>query len=348
MSKASNVLLAKSRAMFGKRLTNENVSDLLNCQTVTEVAAYLKNNTHYSSALERIDDSTVHRGQLEAALDALFESQMSSFSFYNVDAWDNIRQMLAYESQIKEILRYLRLLSAGRSAEYVFAMPEYAAKRSGIDAGKLSQVKSYRDFLGVMSGSFFFKTLRQMAPDDGCAIDYTMIEHALYSQLFNYMNNEIVKKFHGGDKEDLMDLLSINVELSSVLNIYRINKYYKSCGEDMKRSLVFDMRYKISKRTYERMLKEDDADKVLEIFLNETSYGRKMEAPDGQYIDRFINRMVYRRASHLIRFSTNPTVALVAYLRTSSIERRDIITIIEGVRYRLPPDDIASMITIAS
>ena len=69
MSQASNVLLTKSRAMFGKRLTGQNVSELLNCQTVTEVAAYLKNNTHYSYALRNIDDSNVHRGQLEAALD---------------------------------------------------------------------------------------------------------------------------------------------------------------------------------------------------------------------------------------------------------------------------------------
>ncbi len=71
MSQASNVLLTKSRAMFGKRLTAQNISDLLGCQTVTEVAVYLKNNTHYAYALRNIDESNVHRGQLEAALDEL-------------------------------------------------------------------------------------------------------------------------------------------------------------------------------------------------------------------------------------------------------------------------------------
>ena len=48
-----------------------------------------------------------------------------------------------------------------------------------------------------------------------------------------------------------------------------------------------------------------------------------------------------------MRFSTDPTVAVFSYLLLSGIERKDIVTIIEGVRYRISPDVIASMITIS-
>lgn len=347
MSQASNVLLTKSRAMFGKSLTGQNVTDLLNCQTVTEVAAYLKNNTHYSEALRKIDDSTVHRGQLEAALDELLHSELTSLAKYDVDAGKYALTLSVYQHQIREILNFLRLLSAGRAAEYVFTIPSYASKKGGIDAIRLSQAKNYNEFLNAVSGSFFFKVLRHMSPSDGKTIDYTMIEHALYSQLFKYAENIINKKFSGRDREDLLGLLSVNTELNSFLNIYRVKKYYSSCGEDLARSLIFDFNYKISKKTYEKMLKADNADDVLEIFRNETFYGREIGNLDDKFIDQLIDRITYKRVRHLMRFSTNPTVAVFSYLMLSGIERKDIVTIIEGVRYRMPPDNIASLITIA-
>ena len=347
MSQASNVLLTKSRAMFGKRLTGQNVTDLLGCQTVTEVASYLKNNTHYSEALQKIDDSTVHRGQLEAALDDLLHKQLTSLSKYEVDAGEYMRELVMYFEEIKEILKFLRLLSAGRAAEYVFTMPKYAAKHRELDLVRLSQARNYDEFLNVMSGSFFFKVLRQMAPAEGKALDYTMIEHALYSQVFSYAEGIINKKFSGNDKEDLLGLLGTQTELNSFLNIYRAKKYYSECGEDLARSLVFDFNYKISRKTLNKMLKAEDAGEVLEIFRNETVYGREAGDLDDGYIDQLVDRITYKRVRHLMRFSTNPTVAVISYLLLSGIERKDIVTIIEGVRYRISPDDIASMITIS-
>lgn len=346
MSQASNVLLTKSRAMFGKCLTAQNVADLLNCQTVAEVASYLKNNTHYSEALRNIDDSTIHRGQLEAALDELESVQLSSMGRYDVDAGQYMRDFMRYQNELIEILKFLRLLAAGRAAEYVFTMPKYS-NRVGFDGVRLSQAKSYEDFLKAMSGSVFFKILRQFTPEKGKNIDYTMIEHALYSQLFKYAETIINKKFSGRDKEDLLGLLSVKTELNSFFNIYRVKKYYGECGGDLARLLVFDFNYKISKRTIEKMLRAESADAVLEIFRNETPYGREIGSLDDALIDQLVDRLTYKRVRRLMRFSTNPTVAVFSYIMLSAIERKDIITIIEGVRYRISPDEIAAMITIA-
>lgn len=347
LSQASNVLLTKSRAMFGKRLTSQNIADLLNCQTVSEVAAYLKNNTHYAYALRNIDDATVHRGQLEAALDELFQREITAMSKYRVDAGEYMRTFLIYNMQIREILKYLRLLAAGRASEYVFAMPKYAVKRDGFDPIRLSQAKDYDDFLRAISGTAFYKILRGMSFTEDGTFEYTMIEHALYSYLFRWAESVINKHFHGRDKEDLLGLLGTRSELSSFLNIYRFKKYYSSCGEDTARSLVFDFHYKISKKTFDKMLKADSADEVYEIFRGETVYGRELGDLGDDYIDHIVNRISYRRVSRLMRFATNPTVTVFSYILLSSIERRDIVTIIEGVRYRVSPDVIQSMITIS-
>lgn len=347
MSQASNVLLTKSRAMFGKRLTGQNVSELLNCQTVAEVAAYLKNNTHYAYALRNIDDSNVHRGQLEAALDELMQRELTALSKYRVDAGEYMRSFMVYSTQIREILKFLRLLSAGRAGEYVFAMPKYFVKRDGLDPIKMAQAKTYEEFLRAVNGTVFYRILRGISVGEDGAIDYTMIEHTLYSHLFKYAESVIRKNFHGSAEDDLLGLLGTRSELASFLNIYRFKKYYGACGDDLARSLVFDFNYKISKRTFDKMLRAESAEDVLEIFRNETFYGRESGDIDEEYIDQVVNRLSYKRVRHLMRFSTDPTVAVFSYILLSGIERKDIVTIIEGVRYRVSPDEIASMITIS-
>ena len=54
--------------MYGKRLTEENYNDMLHKNNVAEIAAYLRDETAYRSALEQIDIHSIHRGQLEDLL----------------------------------------------------------------------------------------------------------------------------------------------------------------------------------------------------------------------------------------------------------------------------------------
>ena len=45
-----------------------------------------------------------------------------------------------------------------------------------------------------------------------------------------------------------------------------------------------------------------------------------------------------------MRFSTNPNIILVSYLSLLDIEIRNIIDIIEGIRYKVENDKIAKLL----
>lgn len=55
-------------AMYGRRLTERNYTELLNCHSVNEVANYLKNRTAYADIFEGTTTTDIHRGQLETML----------------------------------------------------------------------------------------------------------------------------------------------------------------------------------------------------------------------------------------------------------------------------------------
>ena len=56
---------AKIKAMCFYMLKDEDYDGLLNCNNVTEIAKFLIYNTNYKKCLNHIDESEVHRGQLE-------------------------------------------------------------------------------------------------------------------------------------------------------------------------------------------------------------------------------------------------------------------------------------------
>ena len=65
---SSNTISAKAKSMYGKRLTDADYKDMLRRSSVSDIAAYLKENTSYQTALAQVDTHNIHRGQLENLL----------------------------------------------------------------------------------------------------------------------------------------------------------------------------------------------------------------------------------------------------------------------------------------
>ena len=65
---SQNAILAKIKAMYGKRITPSQYGEMLHKTSLSELAAYLKNSTHYQDAMDTVNPAALHRGQLEATV----------------------------------------------------------------------------------------------------------------------------------------------------------------------------------------------------------------------------------------------------------------------------------------
>ena len=68
MPQYANAIMTKCRAIYGNMLSPAQYDELLRKQSVQEIAAFLKEKTSYAPALAGVQESTVHRGQLESLL----------------------------------------------------------------------------------------------------------------------------------------------------------------------------------------------------------------------------------------------------------------------------------------
>ncbi|MFU0833496.1 MAG: ATP synthase, subunit C [Oscillospiraceae bacterium] len=340
---ASNVILSKARTMYGKRLTIQNYEDLLACQSVGEVAGYLKDQTVYGKILSGIETSEIHRGQLEAKLKQKLWEDYASLCHYEITVGERFAQYFIERNEIEQILHAILLLDAGMPEEYLFNMPSYLLHHTKINLKSLSKIESFDDLLRTVGHTEYRSILEPFHPDESGWINYTGIESALYSYLYKNMFRIIRKYTHGETTKQLHDILKSYIDLTNFARIVRLKISYHSDPEFIKKALLPYGTF--SEHLLNKMIEAQSEDELLSI-LGTTEIGKRALKFKHDYVGEIPRRMNFRNCRHYLDFSTHPSVVLISYIFTSETEISDIITIVEGIRYKLPAEEIRKLLVI--
>lgn len=345
-SLSSNVVLAKARTMYGRRLTLANYNELLKCRNVSEVAGYLKNHTVYGKALAGIVENEVHRGQLESRLKQKLMDEYDKLCKYEVEVDKHFSHSFIQRDEIEYILHAVLLLNSGNinDKENLYYFPPYLLHYSELNLQALSKIKNKDDLLQVLKHTSYEKLVSPFLTEKESRIDYTEIENVLYHYLYINILKTVHKHFFGETKKQLLSIYNTYVDLNNYVRIVRMKIMYGTDVETAKKSLL--PTGNLSKENLEKMLQgstEEEIQKVLE----HTETGRRAIKLQHAYLDEIPARMNYLLCRHFIDFSIHPAVVLISYFFLSETEINNIITIIEGKRYQLEPEEIRKLLIFA-
>ncbi len=339
---SSNVILAKARAMYGRCLSAQDFHNLLACHSVSEVASYLKNHTAYTGVLADINESTIHRGHLESLLRRKLWNDYASLSRYDRSVGMRMSEYLIQMAEIQQILACLRLMSAGRTEEFFFAMPMFLNGHTRLDLARMAHSKNYDELLAALGNTPYRRVLEQFPPEDG-RIPFTSIENALYARLMDTLAS-IVGDTKGDLHKELLRLCGSQIDAQNVSRIVRLKTYFGADPDTIRSNLLLTGGT-IPKKVLEQMLQSGTADEVLSLFYT-TPAGRKLPLEHRRFGHDLYHRVPYFNARHDMHFSTHPMVVLVSYILITEVELDDIINVIEGIRYGLSPEEIKPMLVL--
>lgn len=340
---SSNAILAKARAMYGRRLKAEDYRALLSCKTVGEVASYLKNQTAYRSVLAGISETDVHRLQLETKLRQKLFDDYAALCRYEISVGEHFSQYLINRTEIEQILHSLLLLNANMPEEYLFAMPIYLSRHTKINLVALSHIKNFDDLLNALSHSPYRALLEPFRPTEGNKLHYTEIENALYSYLYGTVFQVIDHHMKGEAARQLRELFNSYIDLQNYVRIFRLKFIYHSKIDFVRSALL---PYGTLKQNVLNKMLAADSQEALNTVLAKTPIGRQISKIEYSYVDEIPNRVKYSTCRRDIRFSTHPSVVMMSYIFLTQCEIFDIITIVEGIRYQLPTDQIEKLLTV--
>lgn len=338
----TNATVARTRAMHGKRLTDADYRELAGRKTVAEAADYLKKSTYYSTALASVNTATVHRGYLESVI-----KKYSFDRYINMCDFQQLRKEQFYNylivlSEIREILSVILHINADASDEYITAMPAYLINKTGINLIELAKCGSIREMLSILRHTRYYSVIKTFSVDENGHVDYLACEIKLRTFYYQWLMDTIKKELPRSTADELLNQIRTQIDLINIINAYRMKKYYGLSSSEIEKKLLPFYR-KLGKKAKADLFENDNSEDFLKAF-SRTYYGRDIDFEHPENFEIEIRKLQCRMAKKSLAFSQSAAVSIYSLVFLNDIEVKNIITIIEGIRYGRSTESILSMV----
>lgn len=335
-------MTTKVRAMESRLVTEEQFREMAALEDVRSAADYLRRLPAYQDIFSNLDDTMLHRGNMERLL---AQSEYRDFSRLYGFANRNQKQFLQllfvhYEVDLlKRILR--NVTSRTPAALKLDSFQPFFSRHGSIDLARLSQARSMEDFLAALEGTPYRKLFPE-TPGQEAALpaDYEVrLDLYYYSSIWK----QRLKALSRQDREILDQCFGSRMDLLNLQWIYRCKQYYQLRPAEIY-ALLIPVRYRLQKEQLARLVEAAGPEEFL-MLLRSTPYGKATETdygavPDPEGLSRRILTRLYGKTGRKHPYS--PAV-LDSYFYFKELEMRRIITTIEGIRYGLDAGEIYTL-----
>ncbi len=336
-----NATVAKIMAIYGKRLTSQDYMELMNKQSVSEAAEYLKRNTHYSDLLSSIDINTIHRGMLENLLRrSIFDTYMKITGFEHISKQEFYNYKIL-QIEIDEILRCIRFINAG-SEKLISDIPIYLQELISFDLIELARVTDFKELLVFLKKTPYDDVLKTVKTDADGKVDVTECETVLRTYYIERLKRSL--NFKKSDVDQFISFLETDIDLINVINSYRLTAFFDASADDIEKDML-PVGGRLSPVKKREIYSAINSEEFIKRF-SKTIYGRQMieNGYDINDLERSANKLRYKYAKLMLKRSQSAPLSVYSFIFLLEIEVKNIISIIEGIRYGVEPSKIAPLI----
>ena len=344
MSFSQNSVIARSRAVFGKSLTAEELSRLCAKRSVAEAAEFLRSTPRYHDALADIEPGFIHREQLEALLDKNFFDILDSFRRFDLTQSRWFFGTILSRMETDQVLLAILGVAEGSTDSYITSLPPFLIERSKIDLLNLGRAVSFSDIDRMLEGTRFGRILSPILTEAQAVgkINIRECERRLYTDYYLCCLKKLETNCKGSEKSELKRAFLRSIDMKNVVTCCRMKAFGFSPQAACEQILPF--RYRLSRESIDELMKQPDTNSIARQ-LAELGF-RTDGSPGFTAVEQLTERIsleYYRRAMRLSRHSSTVYFCLIECLEN---ELHNVKTIIEGIRYGVSPKDIMEMLVI--
>ena len=329
-------IVTKLRAMEAKLLKPENFEEIANLHSVPEVVTYLKENSSYTFVLENLDESRLHRGDIEKILiEQLYHDYAKIYRFCGLEQRKFL--MLYVKRYETDLINYCLRIVINHYAEPfdLNYKKDFFDKYTQISIDKLITSRTTDELIENLKGTEYYEPLKKLKDSPSVTLfDYDLALNQYYFSTMWKKRKKILKKkeleLYTRDCGSKIDLLNVRW-------IYRAKKYYNMNTADIY-SLLVPIHYKISTDLIKEIVEAPGLDE-LEAALNKTSYARHYDFNQQLTIEQMYTECLYHLYKMDRRQNPYSIAAINTYLFMKEEELKRLTTAIECIRYSLTPGE---------
>ena len=332
----------KIHAMLGHRMTQQDFDQLMQAKDVPEAAQMLGGGQAWGPSLAGADLQQIGRVELEKLLYAGLAREYDKLAVFASKGMRGLLRALAAKVEAQQILRFLRLLSAGRPSDFSLSLPPEAMRHSRVRFEALKAQPNYAGLLEATAGSAFWSPLAQVAPKEGRELDYLAAETAVHAAYYRAVLESAARGFQGEDRRQLEEHFLQQCDFANITRVMRLKKHFHVAKEQLPRYLLpFGSRLKSG--YLKELVQAPGWEEAMEL-LRQGPYGKAFRQTGGGRIEEYAFAFG-RQGRAQLRRGRPSAFDGVAYLEIKENELNNIVNVIECIRYQIPPEQIPSYLT---
>lgn len=321
----------KVHSLYGKLLNNEDYKKIISLKTPSEIAVYLKNNTSYKEILKGRDPSIMRRASIERALRERLVYELNKLMHYLNDETTELVKCFFIRHEIEELKRVARLIHIDKDYNNLSDGFVFLGRYSSISQDKMKRSTNISELIQSLEDTVYYPFLKNLIGRDEKENLYRF-EMSLDKAFFSTLD-EKVNKLSKADKEAFYELYGYYVDMLNLQWIYRAKKFYSLSPEEIfnyaaNKGLKFDYK-KIKDFCYSNRVDEF----VEKIKSTPYTFMFKGDNMQDVFMERRLNRFMYYKIRTVKKKFKFDISSLLCYLQLIEFETKDIISMIENVRY---------------
>ncbi|MCK4240433.1 MAG: V-type ATPase subunit [Candidatus Atribacteria bacterium] len=327
----------KIRALEKDFLKREDYLNMIQKKSVVEVARYLKDNTSYGKLLREINLDNISRRDLEDILKNNMIKNMDKLIYYFRDDYKEFIRSLYIKYEIEDLKNLSRSIFNGKELETIKKPLSFLGKYSRVSPEKLFKSRMIRDLIYSLEGSEFFEFLIPLV--DGRRENLFRFEMALDMGYFSIIQSRKLK-ISREDRKILKKWEGLLADLYNIQWVYRGKKFYSLSPEELL-NYTINFGDKLTFRERKAMCYAKNLEELYKMITN-TIYGflfKKEEMYRDIYMERRIKRFIYYKLKALDRQFPLSIIQTIDFVWSFEFEIKDIISILEAIRYNMPPEE---------
>ena len=315
---------AKLKGMYAKRLKNDDLQDLAKQNNLKSAVAILKNKSLSLNVLSEDAD----REQIEKVLNGEIIYDIEKIVKYLDKNDTQIFNLLISKYEIRCIKRAIKLLYSKN--EYDENIKIWT-NTIFTDLKGLESIKSIDEFLKIINNTKYKKILKKYFVNKDTEYSIFEIENELDKMYLKSIYNS------ASNNKNLKKMIGAKIDFTNILWIYRMKKYYNFSEDKIEKSII-DINYALKKNQILSLVKAKNIEELNEI-LKKTVYSNI--ATDDIY-ELECNMKKYLHGLYIKNFKSNllSINCIYSYLNLVELENKDIISIIEAVRYGIDKEKL--------
>lgn len=310
-------LNAKLKVMYSEKLKKDDLEDLIKQNTIKDALIILK------SKIPGLEDlpNDASRIELENSLDNFLIYDMKKILKYlqgkNKEIFE--QYILKYKIEtIKKLYEDLFVLN-------INTINNYWIQDLFTDLKDLTNTTKKEDFIEKIPE----KNIKEIFTNSNS-------EFERENKLDKYYFENFLKTIKGKNKI-LENSLKTKIDLLNILWTYRCAKYYGIFNPDF----LINCFYKIDLETIKKIGNSNNLDDLKQSLEN-TIYKDIIQAD----IEIDIKKFLYKKYKKTFRNEMIDLSMIISYFKILETEKENIVTIIEGIRYKMPSENIQRKIII--